>query len=103
MIRLLKLTAEAEAFMRNPECCGGSVIVAPNSRILAGPMGAEEGILYAECRLDLGVLAKLRHDFAGHYNRPDVFQLRINRAVPRLYSVGEGANAESPTQDAPLK
>jgi aliphatic nitrilase len=103
MIRLLKLTAEAEAFMRNPECCGGSVIVAPNSRIFAGPMGAEEGILYAECTLDLGILAKLRHDFAGHYNRPDVFELRINRAVPRLYNAGEAANAESPAQDAPLE
>jgi aliphatic nitrilase len=103
MIRMLKLSAEAEAFMRNPDCCGGSVIVAPNSRILAGPMGAEEGILYAECTLDLGILAKLRHDFAGHYNRPDVFELRINRAVPRLYSAGEAANAESPAQDAPLE
>jgi nitrilase len=30
---------------------------------------------------------KLRHDFAGHYNRPDIFHLQINRAAPRLYSV----------------
>jgi nitrilase len=103
MIRKLKLSAEAEALVRDPDCCGGSVIVAPNSRILAGPMGADEGILYAECKLELGVLAKLRHDFAGHYNRPDVFHLRINRAVPRLYSVDEATNAESSAQDAPLQ
>jgi hypothetical protein len=63
------------------------VIVAPNSRILAGPMGIEEGILYAECNLEIGIQAKLRHDFAGHYNRPDIFHLQINRAAPRLYSV----------------
>jgi aliphatic nitrilase len=30
---------------------------------------------------------KLRHDFAGHYNRPDIFQLHINRSVPHLYTV----------------
>jgi aliphatic nitrilase len=37
---------------------------------------------------------KLRHDFAGHYNRPDIFHLQINRAAPRLYSVhGENAPA----------
>jgi aliphatic nitrilase len=57
-------------------------------------MGAEEGILYAECNLDLGIQMKLRHDFAGHYNRPDIFHLQINRAAPKLYSVhGGGADA----------
>jgi aliphatic nitrilase len=50
-------------------------------------MGAEEGILYADCNLDLGIQMKLRHDFAGHYNRPDIFQLNINRAAPQIYRV----------------
>jgi nitrilase len=36
----------------------------------------------------------LRHDFAGHYNRPDIFQLRINRVAPQLYRVyGEDQQA----------
>jgi aliphatic nitrilase len=87
MIAMLEPTPEAEKFLRNPDCCGGSVIVAPNSRILAGPMGAEEGILYADCDLELGVLMKLRHDFAGHYNRPDIFQLHVNRTAPHIYAV----------------
>lgn len=87
MIAMLEPSPEAEKFLRSPDCCGGSVIVAPNSRILAGPMGAEEGILYADCNLELGVLMKLRHDFAGHYNRPDIFQLHVNRRAPRLYAV----------------
>src|SRR4030081_872115 len=90
MIEMLEPGSEAEKFLRNPDCCGGSVIVAPNSRILAGPMGAEEGILYADCNLEIGILIKLRHDFAGHYNRPDIFHLHINRAAPRLYSVHNG-------------
>jgi nitrilase len=87
MIRMLKVGAEGERFLRNPDCCGGSAIVAPNSRVLAGPMGVEEGILYAECNIEIGIQAKLRHDFAGHYNRPDVFQLHINRSAPRIYTV----------------
>jgi hypothetical protein len=65
----------------------GSLIVDPMSRIIAGPMGAEEGILCADRNLELGIQMKLRHDFAGHYNRPDIFQLHVNRAAPQLYHV----------------
>ena len=87
MIEMLQPNAEAEKFLRNPDCCGGSMIVNPLSRVIAGPMGAEEGILYAECNLDLGIQMKLRHDFAGHYNRPDIFQVHVNRTAPQLYRV----------------
>lgn len=87
MIRRLEVGPEAERFLRNPDSCGGSVIVAPNSRIIAGPLGPEEGILYADCDFDLSIRMKLRHDFAGHYNRPDIFQLQINRAAPSIYTV----------------
>jgi aliphatic nitrilase len=87
MIRKLEVGPEAEKFLRDPNSCGGSVIVSPMSRVLAGPMGPEEGILYADCDLQIGVQAKLRHDFAGHYNRPDIFQLQINRSAPHIYTV----------------
>jgi nitrilase len=87
MIEMLKAGPEAEKFLRDPNCCGGTLIVDPLARIIAGPMGPEEGILYADCNLDLGIQMKLRHDFAGHYNRPDIFQMHINRAAPQLYRV----------------
>jgi len=86
MIAKLQVGPEGEAFLRNPDCCGGSVIVGPNQRILAGPMGAEEGIIYADCDLESCIATKLRHDFAGHYNRPDIFQLYVNESRPRLYN-----------------
>jgi len=87
MIDMLQCGPEGEKFLRDANCCGGSLIVDPMSRIIAGPMGPEEGILYAECNLDLAIQMKLRHDFAGHYNRPDIFHLQVNRAAPQLYSV----------------
>jgi aliphatic nitrilase len=65
------------------------------ARIIAGPMGPEEGILHADCDLELAIQMKLRHDFAGHYNRPDIFQLHVNRAAPHLYHVH---NTEIPQQ-----
>ncbi len=56
---------------------GGSAILGPDGSYLAGPLYDEEGILYAEL-----VPARLheerqRFDAAGHYHRPDVFQLRV--------------------------
>lgn len=88
-IARLELSAEDEAVIRDPGFCGGSVIVSPDSRVIAGPMGNEEGILYADLDLDIGILMKLRHDFAGHYNRPDIFALRINTAQPQIFGAVE--------------
>lgn len=102
MIAMLEASPEAEKFLRSPNCCGGSVIVAPNSRILAGPLGPEEGILYAECNVELGILMKLRHDFAGHYNRPDIFQLHVNRTAPHIYSV-HGPDGLLPLHNPPRR
>ncbi|MDW7740078.1 MAG: carbon-nitrogen hydrolase family protein [Bacillota bacterium] len=85
MIKMMELTPEEENILREPEYAGGSMIAAPNGKLIAGPMGNEEGILYADIDLELSVRHKLEHDFAGHYNRSDVFQLFINRNAPQLY------------------
>ncbi|MGH9074008.1 MAG: carbon-nitrogen hydrolase family protein, partial [Acidimicrobiales bacterium] len=90
MIAALQLSPLHEAFLRDPATCGGSVIVAPDSRVVAGPLGAEEGILYADLDLEIGIRMKLRHDFAGHYNRADVFQMRLNVHAPRIFGVVGG-------------
>src|SRR5262249_15906834 len=43
MIDRLQAEPDAETFLRDPDCSGGSCIVAPNSRAIARPMGAAEG------------------------------------------------------------
>src|SRR5699024_3598141 len=57
---------------------GGSCIVAPNGKIVAGPDFDGEAILVAD--LDMGDIARGKYDFdvVGHYSRPDVFQLSVN-------------------------
>lgn len=59
-------------------CRGGSAIVSPLGEYVAGPLFDEEGILVAD--LDMAEVARGKFDFdvAGHYARPDVFQLTIN-------------------------
>ena len=60
-------------------CRGGSAVISPLGDVLAGPLYDQEGILYAE--LDRGDLIRSKVDFdvVGHYARPDVFQLSVDR------------------------
>jgi nitrilase len=57
---------------------GGSSIVGPLGKVLAGPNYEGECILTAE--IDAGETAegKFDLDVAGHYARPDVFRLEVN-------------------------
>ena len=56
---------------------GNSCIVGPNGKILAGPLEATEGILYADIDLTEIIKAKRMFDVVGHYSRPDVFEFRL--------------------------
>jgi len=58
---------------------GGSVIVDPLGQILAGPVYGTETLLLAD--LDLGRIAEGKYDLdvTGHYARPDLFRLLVNR------------------------
>ena len=77
------------AFLLNPKLSGGSSIIDPRSVVIAGPMGNEEGILYADIDLENCVREKITHDLAGHYNRADIFNLHINRTNPSFICNGD--------------
>lgn len=73
---------------------GGSCIVAPMGKVLAGPAFGSETILTAE--LDPGEIARGKFDFdiVGHYARADVFELRVNRKAQRPVRPNEGSDSD---------
>src|SRR5437762_9902611 len=54
---------------------GGSAIISPLGKVLAGPHFGSEAILTADLDLDDIGRGKFDFDVAGHYSRPDIFQL----------------------------
>ncbi|CAD5119023.1 unnamed protein product [Dimorphilus gyrociliatus] len=56
---------------------GGSVIVSPLGKIIAGPLFNEAGILYATLDLEDIIRSKLEFDVIGHYSRDDVFNFDV--------------------------
>jgi len=59
-------------------CPGGSGIIGPDSQWIAGPVSMSETILYGE--IDLKRIGEEQQalDSAGHYNRPDIFDLKVD-------------------------
>jgi len=60
---------------------GGSCIVDPAGKVLAGPHVNGPTILTAELDLDEITRGKYDLDVVGHYSRPDVFQLSVNETA----------------------
>ncbi len=59
---------------------GESMIVAPTGEVLAGPIDDEETIVFADIDVDLVLAERQNFDPAGHYGRPDVFRVMVNRS-----------------------
>ena len=62
-------------------CDGGAVVFEPFGGPIAGPLHQKQEVLYAEIDPARAAHARRSFDVAGHYARPDVFQLSVNRAV----------------------
>jgi predicted amidohydrolase len=75
------VAALADAYSSDPDVLlpGGSGIIGPDGNWVAGPAPADaETIVYGEMDLRRLGAEKQALDATGHYNRPDVFELRID-------------------------
>lgn len=61
-------------------CAGDAVVIEPGGNVSAGPLHNEKAILYAEIDSKKPALARRSFDVAGHYTRPDIFKLTVNRS-----------------------
>ena len=60
-----------------------SGIIGPNGAVVGEPLIDDEGIVYADIDLEKCIQPKQMHDIIGHYNRFDIFDLRVNTAPTR--------------------
>ena len=64
-------------------CDGGALIVRPFGKIEAGPHNRDKSILYCDIEPSAAPRSRRSLDVTGHYARPDIFSLQINRiALP---------------------
>ena len=71
----------ADTVKNEPEnlCRGGSIIVSPLGKVIAGPLFDTSGVLIAELDLEDVTRSKLDFDVIGHYARNDIFELKVNQ------------------------
>src|SRR5208337_4718264 len=70
---------------------GGSCIVDPFGKFLAGPNTEGETILLAEIDRGQIIRGKFDLDVVGHYARPDIFQLHVDEQPKRPVTTHAGA------------
>lgn len=58
---------------------GGSCIINPRGEYVVEPIFNEEKLIVAEINLDQRIKEQMTLDVTGHYQRPDVFKLEINK------------------------
>lgn len=61
-------------------CDGDAVVYQPFGGPVAGPLHRQQEVLYAEIDPARAPQARRSFDVAGHYARPDVFRLTVDRA-----------------------
>lgn len=60
-----------------------SGFIGPNGAVIGDPLIDDEGMVYADIDLEKCIQPKQMHDILGHYNRFDIFDLRVNTAPTR--------------------
>lgn len=62
-------------------CDGDAVVFEPWGGPVAGPLHQKKEVLYAEIDPARAAHSRRSFDVAGHYARPDIFQLSVNRSA----------------------
>lgn len=62
---------------------GGSTIISPLGEEIVAPIFNRKAILYATLQSDDLIKSKLDFDVVGHYSRPDIFTLLVNRKAQK--------------------
>ena len=70
---------------------GDAVVVKPDGSVAAGPHHKDKSILYAMVDPEMARASRKSLDVAGHYGRPDLFQLTVDRSprAPVRFSTTE--------------
>jgi predicted amidohydrolase len=75
---------------------GGSGVIGPDGQWISGPLYGEEQIVYADLDLAHTLRERYAMDITGHYNRPDIFELTVDRRrTPHVSWLGESAEAHA--------
>lgn len=87
-----------EAQPAAPALC--AVVYGPDGSVVSTPIDPRtEGLVYADIDLAAVSLAKVFADPVGHYGRPDVFQVTVDRSARRVAVLeGETAPAQRPVE-----
>ncbi len=92
-VRLQSDTPDRYRELSTFEHSGDSTIIDPRGEIIAGPAHGET-ILIAEGSREAVLAAKSLSDIGGHYSRPDLFRLIVDRN--RIERIAEREPATDP-------